>query len=607
MSSIDLRYYQAEAIEATFKYLNANKTNPCIVIPTGGGKTPVIAQIARKIVGWGGRVMILSHVKELLEQSANTLRRMAPDLALQIGVYSAGLKSKDYDTPIVVAGVQSACRNAYAFQKIDLVMVDEAHLIPPDGEGQYLTLLTALKVCNPKIRIIGLTATPYRMTTGMICGPDNILNEVCYEIGVRELIVQGYLSPLKSKAGTETIDFSRVAHRGGEFVEAEMQALMDQDHLVSSAVNDIVTKGADRRSGLIFCAGVDHAKHVAQVLRQVGNCEVGETYGTTDDATRADNVKRFKSGDLRYLVNVGVHTTGFDAPNVDLVVLLRATESPGLYYQMVGRGFRLSPGKKDCLVLDFGGNVMRHGPVDMIEVTTRTKGEGGAAPTKECKECHALVHISCTACPECGAEFPVEAKAPHEGQAGTAGILSGDVTEADVEVSSVTYAVHVKRDAPPGHPRTLKVMYRCGFVDRHTEWICVEHPEGSFARTKAEAWWQDRTDAPFPQNADEAAAVAEHGKFRVPVQIKIRQISGEKYANIIGYVLGAPIDPDGKCPQCGDSEREWWANNATGREQVLECCVTCGNVFRTVPDAEHTLSPESIRRKPVIADDDIPF
>ena len=168
--TVTLRPYQVDAIAAAYNHMRTRDDNPCIVIPTGGGKTPVMAQICNDAVGWGSRVLVIAHVKELLEQTAGSLSRMYPDLFY--GVYSAGLGSRDTQHDIIIGGIQSIYKRAFELGRIDLVLVDEAHMIPPDGEGMYRTLLKDLKTANPNIRIVGLTATPYRLGTGWICGPE---------------------------------------------------------------------------------------------------------------------------------------------------------------------------------------------------------------------------------------------------------------------------------------------------------------------------------------------------------------------------------------------------------------------------------------------------
>jgi len=532
---IELRPYQADAVSAVYEHLRTRDDHPCVVIPTAGGKTPVMGAICRDAVTrWGGRVLILAHVKELLEQAVEKLHIMAPDLWDKIGVYSAGLKSRDTEHPIIVAGIQSIYKRAAELDAFDLILIDEAHMLPPDGEGMYRQFLADAKIVNPRIRMIGLTATPYRMSSGMICGPDNLLNHVCFEVGVRELIAQGYLCPLRSKAGASRPDTSGLHIRAGEFMPAEVNDLMDSDALVESACREILDETSDRRSTLIFAAGVDHAKHVQAVLGGYGY-DCGFVCGETPATERAETLDRFKNGDIQYLVNVNVLTTGFDAPNIDCVALLRPTNSPGLYYQMVGRGFRLHPGKQNCLILDYGGNIMRHGPVDAMEIGTPGKGDG-EAPAKECPGCMALIHAGYSICPECGHEFPPPVREKHDPNASTKGVMSGEVTDTVYEVDDVFFAVHRKRGADDDHPKTMRVDYSSGLNTYNTEWCCPEH-EG-YARQKFEKWWRDRSWDPPPSTAAEAVAICEAGGIAATESITVRNIAGEKFDRIIDYVLG---------------------------------------------------------------------
>jgi len=186
-SAMTLRPYQAEAVNAVYEHLRTRDDNPCVVIPTGGGKTPVIATVCRDAVQrWNGRVLILAHVRELLEQAVEKVRLTAADLP--IGVYSAGLKRRDLGYAVTVAGIQSIYKRACQLDAIDVIIIDEAHMIPHEGDGMYRQFLADVRVVNPQVRIIGLTATPFRMKSGMICAPppEGILNSICYEIGVRE-------------------------------------------------------------------------------------------------------------------------------------------------------------------------------------------------------------------------------------------------------------------------------------------------------------------------------------------------------------------------------------------------------------------------------------
>jgi hypothetical protein len=339
---VELRPYQKMAVEAVYDYLRNHDDNPCVVIPTAGGKTPVMATICKDAVGqWNGRVLILAHVKELLEQAADKLRAICPEI--RFGVYSAGLRRRDTEHAVIVAGVQSVYKRACDLDAFDLVIVDEAHMIPPEGEGMYRQFLTDAKVINPRIRTIGLTATPYRLKSGMICGPENMLNTICYEIGVRELIRDGYLCPLVSKAGRDRVDTANLHIRGGEFIADELEELMDQDQLVESACAEIVQYTQDRRSVLIFASGIKHARHIQRLFREKYSIECGFVCGKTPGKERDETLARFRSNvtgelfqqpPLKYLVNVNVLTMGFDSPTIDCIALLRPTLSPGLFYQM---------------------------------------------------------------------------------------------------------------------------------------------------------------------------------------------------------------------------------------------------------------------------------
>jgi len=534
---LELRPYQKAAVEAIYRHLQERDDNPCAVIPTGGGKTPVMATVCRDAVGrWGGRVLILAHVKELLEQAREKIRIVAPELKSKTGIYSAGLNSRDTEHPIIIAGIQSVYQRACELDAFDLVIIDEAHMIPPDGDGMYRTFLGDARKVNPKLRVIGLTATPFRMKSGTICEPGNVLNEVCYEIGVKELIVQGYLCPLVTKGSHETIDTSGLHVRAGEFVAREAEELMDTDELVESACREIAQQAQARRSVLVFTSGVRHAEHVAQVLGRMASEPAATVFGETIGAERDRALAHFKAGRIKYLVNVDVLTTGFDAPNIDCVAMMRPTLSPGLYYQMVGRGFRLSEGKADCLILDFGGNVLRHGPVDAIRIHAASHRTNGDAPAKQCPECQSLIATGYAVCPDCGFEFPPPERQQHEATASTEGILSGEVRVAEQEVRSVSYRVHHKRGGSDEDPKTLRVEYRTGLNEYESEWICLEH--GGWARHKARSWWRQRSDAPVPKSAAEAEALADNGALCETRSITVRRVSGEKYPKIIGYDLG---------------------------------------------------------------------
>ena len=521
------------------------------VVHHNTGKSLVLAQIAKDSVEkWNGRVLILAHVKELLEQNADKIRKLCPEL--KIGIYSAGLRSRDTTEQVIVAGIQSVYNKACELDAFDLVIVDEAHLISSEGDGMYRTFLADMKVINPHVRVIGLTATPFRLKGGLICKPENILNEICYEAGLKEMIQQGYLSPLISRAGRAEANLANLHIRGGEFISDEVAAAMDNDALVTSACREIVELTRDRKSVLIFTASVDHCKHVAEKIQEFSGKECAIVTGDTSPAERAEIIARFKGEfipadlfgtpkpPLKFLANVNVLTTGFDAPNTDCVVMLRPTNSPGLLIQCAGRGTRLSPetGKSNCLFLDYGGNILRHGPLDMIKIKEPGSGKGGDAPAKKCPQCLALIHAGYTACPECGYVFPPKESNDKMTQtASSAGVISGQVDYTDYEVLDVYYCVHEKRGADPDAPKTMRVDYQVGFNEFKSEWVCPEHT--GYARGKFEKWWHERAalGCPMPRSAREAVSLANEGLLAAPESITVKTIAGERFERITGWRL----------------------------------------------------------------------
>jgi DNA repair protein RadD len=535
---MQLRPYQLEAVAAVYNHLRTRDDNPCVVIPTGGGKTPISAKLCSDTVQqWNGRVLVVEPVKELIEQTADKLHAICP--TVDVGIYSAGLNRRDTRQPIIVAGIQSIYERACDFEPFNLVIPDEAQRIPPDGEGMYQRLFGDLRTINPALRVVGLTATPFRMTTGPICTPGGILNAVCYEIGARPLIVDGYLSPLVSKAGKTKADTSGLSIQRGEFVASEVEALMGS--LVEAACREIVELTANRKSILIFAAGVDHANDVAAVLSLIYGLSCRVVTGETPAGERATAVSEFKSGALRCLINVNVFTEGFDAPNVDCVVLLRPTLSPGLYYQMVGRGFRLAPGKADCLVLDFGGNVLRHGPIDALKLKDSKSSKSGEAPAKECPECQAVVAAGYAVCPECGFQFPPPERATHDATASNASVLR-EVQRTRYEVQDVLYSEHRKRNAPEGHPPTMRVDYQIALGQYKSQWLCFQHDRHSTGYRKAVEWWRKRSPDPIPPSVERAVIAARNGALTETYAITVDETPGDLPV-FIDYELGPIPEP----------------------------------------------------------------
>lgn len=357
--SFTLRPYQQEAVAATLNHFRRSQQPAVIVLPTGAGKSLVIAELARLA---RGRVLVLAHVKELVAQ--NHSKYCA--LGLEADIFAAGLARKESQSKVVFGSVQSVARNLPLFDSaFSLLIVDECHRIGDDENSQYQQILSHLRQHNPQLRLLGLTATPYRLGKGwiyrfhyhgMVRGDERALFHDCiYELPLRYMIKHGFLvPPERLDMPVVQYDFSRLsAQANGLFSEADLnRELKQQKRITPHIISQIVEFAADRKGVMIFAATVEHAKEVLSLLPEGKALVSAETPGPERDAL----INAFKQQQIKYLVNVAVLTTGFDAPHVDLIAILRPTESVSLYQQIVGRGLRLCEGKSDCLILDYAGN-----------------------------------------------------------------------------------------------------------------------------------------------------------------------------------------------------------------------------------------------------------
>jgi DNA repair protein RadD len=345
------------------------------------------------------------------------------------------------------------------------------------------------------------------------------------------LIEQGYLSALISKRGDAQIDTTGLHRQAGDYVASEVDAAAMVN--LESNVREIVAYGQDRRAWLTFSAGVAHATAVRDEMRRYGVASEVVT-GKMDDAQRDRAIRAFREGHIRHLSSVGVLTTGFNVPQVDLVALMYSTLSPVKYVQTVGRGFRLAEGKANCLVLDYGGNVRRHGPIDLVEIKPPGEG-GGDAPVKECPECASYVLVALRICPDCGFEFPApEPEEKLEREADTTPILSKAPALAQVQEVPVT-GWYCERHEKEGSPDSLKVTYFAGLLS-FREWWALEHR--GFARDKAERLWlQHGGRQPVPSDIFEAQS--RFGELTPPAVLQVRK--NGKWWDILGrkFVLAA--------------------------------------------------------------------
>lgn len=519
------RWYQQQANDSVWKYLAEKQGNCVVSLPTGAGKSLVIAMLIQQALQFGAKIVVLAHRKELLQQNADEIRGLIP--GVDVGIYSAGLKKKEIHNAVVVAGIQSVFRKAEDLGRRHLILVDECHLVSELEESMYKTFLQAMLV-NEGLRIVGLSATPFRTGAGPICGPDRIFQRVVFEAKTAQLIAEGFLCPITNKVAEAEVNTDKIGLRGGEFVESEMQAAFDVDEKVQAACSEILNKTQGRHSVLVFASGVHHAEQIAELLP--GSAVVT---GETLPIERAETLRRFVAGELRFLVNVDVLTTGFNARCVDAIAILRATMSPGLFCQMVGRGLRLHPSKVNCLLLDFGGNIARHGSID-DENFGRSQGSGRAGVAaqngrgKQCPSCELDVSANAVVCPECNFIFPRERELKHETTADETSQLTGAMPPETWDVKDVVVKVHTKKDDEEA-PQTVRVDYvvsktgEAGNLAQHVipEWTCPGHQ--GFARSKFLAWWDARSLCDPPDNATDAVALINMGVCRRPVRITTKK------------------------------------------------------------------------------------
>lgn len=532
---LELRPYQKEAVQALYNWFQQNDHgNPLIVLPTGSGKSLVAAKIFEDALKWPNqRVLNITHVRELISQNYQALIKLWPEAPA--GIYSAGLDKRQHQKKIVFAGIQSIYKKAELIGWRDLIIIDEAHLISDSDSGMYRLFIQGMKRINPDMKIIGLSATPWRLKSGLLHkGTNALFNAIAYELPLTRLVKEGYLSPLVNKAAMVQGDTSSISLKGGEFAIREAANAFDRQTLTTAAVDEMLALGADRKSWLVFCILKEHAEHVKDCLLEKGISAACVT-DDTPSAERARILQDFKAGRIRALTNVGIATTGFDAPAVDLIAMLRPTMSAGLLVQMLGRGMRIAEGKKDCLVLDFAGNLEMHGPVTHISppegVRKKTDRDG-----KMCQSCRTINPFAATECIDCGAPFARESgprKIKHSTRASHAEVMSDAPQITDVpiwlDVNHCSYEIHNK----PGSPPSLKVAYNCKphYV---LEWVAFAR--SGYPGEKAKEWWvKHGGQMPVPgTTADAMARLPEIAGMKAQ-RIKVKKDGA--WTRIVGYDL----------------------------------------------------------------------
>jgi DNA repair protein RadD len=538
-----LRDYQEHAVDALWEYFHTKKGNPLVLMPTGTGKSLVIGAFAKRALMTypTTRLMMLTHVETLIEQNAHKLQAMWPTAPL--GLHSAALGRRDTHQQIIYAGIQSVYKLAHLFAFVELLMVDEADLIGPEDASMYQTFFTALRLVNPRIKIIGFTATDWRTGAGRL-KHGGVFTDVAIDMTTPAawnwFVDHGYLAPLHGKKTNLRLDDTGIGKLGGEYILSQQQAKLDREEITGQAVHEMIERASDRHCWMLFGTGVNHCNHIAGILNELGVPAVAITSKSKDAAKL---LLDYKHGKYMAAVSMNKLTTGVDVPQVDCIGVLRFTESSRLWVQMLGRGTRplyedgfdlsdtqgrlaamQASAKPDgCLALDFAHNTERLGPINnpvVPEPKKKGKQRAGATPVRVCPQCAEYVHASLRFCPACKYEFTIVLHI--QGHASTAEIMTrGEVQQPDlkvemVDVQHVTYAISRRRgsDKPP----TLRVSYYAvGLLRKFEEYVCFEHEGGMLLN--ARNWWRARSAQPVPETCKEAEALG--NTLRIPKRIRV--------------------------------------------------------------------------------------
>lgn len=511
---ISLRAYQEDGITAIWNYFASGKNgNPLLCWPTGTGKSIIPAIFIQRIMQYypDQRFLLLTHVSTLISQNAEVMREVWNNAPL--GIFSAGLKQKQPFFPIVYAGIQSAIRDPSRFGHRDIVFIDEAHLISQDESSQYLTFLAVMKLINPAVKIVGLTATPFRMGMGVLT--DNglftdIIQDLTSVDEFNKLIADGYLCPLIPKRTKVELDVSNVGMAKGDFIGSQLQSAVDKQEITYNALREATVLLRDRKSWLIFSSGIEHANHIGSMLTSFGiDCASVHSKQTTEYNDAA--IKAFKNNNLRAIVNFSKLTTGFNHPNIDAILDFRPTMSIPLHIQKLGRGTRPANGKENCIVLDYARNIPRLGCIN-DPVIPRKKGTGtGEIPVKICEACGTYNHAKVRYCTGCGNEFEFRVKIV--AKAGTEEILRSDLPI--VEYFDVDHAIYAKKQKD-GKPAYLIATYFCG-LRSFKEFVFPE--SAKYGKHLFHQWWMQRHKSEPPTTTDDA--LKHVSELRCPKRIRV--------------------------------------------------------------------------------------
>lgn len=524
-----LREYQVRVLDTAWDAMQY-KHNILITAPCSAGKTILFSKLVQRLMRENPsfRCLILVDREILVTQSRDKLHTVAPELSASVGVVCASVSTtKELHLPVTVASRQTLIKQLDKFPPVQLTIIDEAHLmaLPNDEKAipdQFSEIINKLREYNPNMRMVGCTASPYRLGVGYIHGARNkqgtrpYFDQVDAEITTRELLAGGFIAPLVGRANTGKqiiTDLANVKMVAGEFNLGQLSDVMCRPIHVQSCIDAWRTYAADRKKTLVFCTTIAHAEAVAESFRNhdIQAVAIHSKLNAIDLEVR---MKALEKGTMPVFTSVAKLTTGMDVVAIDCIVMARPTKSAALYQQCIGRGQRLAEGKEDCLVIDLVGCTAEFGTdMDNLLVAVPYGNGGGEAPYKICPGenqdgtvCGQSVHASLMYCPACGYAFPrseeIEAKIGKLEK-----VEFNKIPEPEpYEVTHVGYEVHESRKSGK---RLIKVTYICGPFSDFNEWICLPDFYSGYAVEKARVWWEKRSDEPFPENCEEFIFLAD--------------------------------------------------------------------------------------------------
>ncbi|MBS7804062.1 DEAD/DEAH box helicase family protein [Rhizobiales bacterium TNE-4] len=503
--AINLRDYQDEAYEALCWDLRAGIPGVA-VLPTGSGKSLILAAVTNRAIGFNKRTLILAPAAELVEQDFDALKALRTDAPAS--KVCAILGPVDLSGQAVFATPHSIYKGALGF--FDFVLIDEAHRLGPDDSSMLSQILRALRETNPALRLVGATATPFRGDGGrLIDGPH--FEKISYEVSYLDLVRQGYLAKLvgPAEALRSQFDVSGIKVSKGDFDVGQMGQKFGALDTNAAIAAEIARLGHGRQSLIVFCCTKEHAADMAAALNSAG---INAAYVTGDTETneRRRILTEFKTGQIRALCGVDVFATGFDAPNVDLIALCRPTQSPVTFVQQLGRGTRIAPGKDNCLVLDFAGNFRRLGPFDDPQIPDRREDDS-RAKSKQCFSCDAVVSIGARVCPYCSTKLIASDPTPRaididirpDFDSPLTRIALQPETVGAVAVRSMEVFLHEKADAADSVRLRFKLA-NGRFVD---EWLTCWHHKAHVSALARQRWLSRWPGLAVPATAAQAVAL----------------------------------------------------------------------------------------------------